>query len=307
MIDVRQLTTLLAIRDAGSLTAAAAELRVSVPTVAHHLDALEAVLQATLVQRSKRGSALTPIGEAVASDAERLVNELQRTEQMVADLRDAGLSRLRIGTFPSIGSRLLPAAIRDLHELHRVRVEVVEGEPAQLIAQVQAGDIHAALVYDLASDPALDSAELNATPLLEEDFVVMLSSSSPLAERELLDFSDLESVSWVVSHDDDEASNRVLRRACRAAGYELRPLVHTDDLNMIHGFVSTGLGLALMTASALDLNYAVTTRQAVQPLGSRRTSFVTRRGRTAPVIRQLGSLLEAQVFAETAATGALRR
>lgn len=291
MLDLRQLQALLAIRDSGSLTQAAATLHLSVPTVTHHLDALEARLDATLVERSKRGTALTAVGAAVAQDAERILAEIARTEAMVADLRDAGLSTLRIGTFPSIGSRLLPAAIRELSERFRLRIEVIEGEPLSLIDLVHAGDIHAALVYDLASDPALNTAELETTELFEEQFVVLLAADHPLARSPKLDVAELSAEPWVLSHHPDEASNRVLRQACLAAGSEPRALLHTDDLNMIHGFVSAGLGLALMTQSAIDGDYAVVARPTVQPLGSRRTSFVTRAGMSAPVVLALRELL----------------
>ncbi|MFM6974797.1 MAG: LysR family transcriptional regulator [Agromyces sp.] len=291
MLDVRQLQVLLAIREAGSLTQAAAALHLSVPTVTHHLGALESKLEATLVERGKRGTTLTPVGEAVADDATRILAELSRTEQMVADLRDAGLSTLRIGTFPSIGSRLLPAAIHQLTERFRLRIEVVEGEPLSLIDQVHAGEIQAALVYDLASDPVLNTADLSATELFEEQFVVLLAADHPLATTSQVDISDLANEAWVLSHHPQEASNRVLRRVCQAAGFEPRVLLNTDDLNMIHGFVSAGLGLALMTQSAIDRDYEVVARPAVQALGSRRTSFVTRSNQSAPVVAVLRELL----------------
>lgn len=291
MLDVRQLQALLAIREGGSLTQAAAALHLSVPTVTHHLDALEARLDAPLVERSKRGTTLTPVGEAVASDAERILAEIARTEAMVADLRDAGLSTLRIGTFPSIGSRLLPAAIRELSERFRLRIEVIEGEPLSLIDLVHAGEIHAALVYDLAADPVLGAQNIEATELFEEQFVVLMAANHPLARSPKLDFAELITEPWVLSHHPDEASNRVLKQACLAAGGEPRPLLHTDDLNMIHGFVAAGLGLALMTQSAIDGDYAVIARPTVQPLGSRRTSLITRAGLQAPVVSALRELL----------------
>lgn len=291
MLDVRQLQVLLAVQAAGSLTQAAHALHLSVPTVTHHLSALESRLDATLVERSKRGATLTAVGEAVAADAQRILGELERTEQMVADLRDAGLTTLRVGTFPSIGSRLLPAAIRELQDRFRVRIEVVEGEPMTLIDLVHAGEIHAALVYDLATDPALNTSQLESTELLEEQFVVLMAATHPLAQQRRVDFADLAEESWVLSHHPEEASNRVLRRVCQSAGYDARALVQTDDLNMIHGFVSAGLGLALMTQSAIDGDFDVLARPAVQPLGARRTSFVTRSGSQAAVVDALRELL----------------
>ena len=291
MLDVRQLQVLLAIQSTGSLSRASSELHLSVPTVAHHLDALEFSLATQLVDRSKRGSTLTAIGQAVAADAKRILGELDRTERMVADLRDAGLATLRLGTFPSIGSRLLPGAVRALQSSFRLRVEIVEGEPMSLLDALAADDIAAALVYDLASDPPLDSALFETTALFEEPFVIAIGKDHPLAGRDRLDFAELVEESWIISHHPDEASNRVLRGACHASGYEMRALLETDDLTMIHGFVNEGLGLALMTPSAINRDFDVLGLPATQPLGARRTSFVTRAGQRAPVLSALRDLL----------------
>lgn len=291
VIDVRQLQVLLAIDEHGSLTQAAHALHLSVPTVSHHVDALEASLDAVLVDRSKRGARLNSVGEAVAVDGRRILDDLNRTQRMVADLRDAGLSTLRIGTFPSAGSRLLPAAIKSLQQRFRLRIEVVEGEPMALIDLLHADEIHAALVYDLASDPALNTTDLIATPLVEEEFVVMMAADHALAKHRTVDLAQLAQEPWVMSHHPDEASNRVLRRAANAAGYAVRTLVETDDLNMIHGFVEAGLGLALMTQSTVDLDYSVTARPVRKSLGKRRTSFVTHAHQNAPVVDALRSSL----------------
>ncbi|MGF0122205.1 MULTISPECIES: hypothetical protein [unclassified Pseudoclavibacter] len=54
--------------------------------------------------------------------------------------------------------------------------------------------------------------------------------------------------------------------------------MRTDDLYMIHGLVAEGLGFALSTDAAIDPDFDVVLRPAVQDLGERHVSFVTRRG-----------------------------
>ena len=128
MIALQQLRILLAIREHGSLSQAARALHYGLPTVAHHLDALEAGLQVRLVDRSTRGARLTPLGEVLATEAEQILARVSQVDRLVAAYRDAGLMTLIVGTFPSIGSRLLPHAIRELQASLLVGVELVEGE-----------------------------------------------------------------------------------------------------------------------------------------------------------------------------------
>ncbi|MCW2288306.1 LysR family transcriptional regulator [Leucobacter luti] len=291
MMTLQQFRVLLAIREHGSLTQAAEALQYGVPTVTHHLRTLEAHLRVRLVDRDRRGAHLTPLGAAFAEDIAPVLVRIDRAERAVADQRDAGVVTLRIGTFSSIGSRLIPAAIAQLQQRTSVRVEVVEAEPTEVMRQLQAGEVHAGLVYDVSDELALAAPGIERTTLLSEPYRVMVAKSGPLAEAAVLDFAALAEVAWVCSRNPDEASDRVLRRVCHSLGYPVREVMRTDDLTMIHGLVAEGLGCALTTAAAVDADFDVVLRPAVQDLGERRVSFVTRRGQVPPAVRWLEEIL----------------
>lgn len=290
-MSLQQFRVLLAIREHGSLTRAAEALQYGVPTVTHHLSALEAHLRVRLVDRDRRGARLTPLGDAFADDVAPVLTRIDRAERAVADQRDAGVVTLRVGTFSSIGSRLLPAAIAQLQQRTSVRVEVVEAEPTEVLRQLQAGEVHAGLIYDVSDELVLAAPEIERTTLLSEPYRVMVARGGELAALETLDFTDLTEVAWVCSRNPDEASDRVLRRVCHSLGYPVREVMRTDDLTMIHGLVAEGLGCALTTAAAVDADFDVVLRPAVQDLGERRVSFVTRRGPMPPAVRWLQEIL----------------
>lgn len=291
MLNLQQFRVLLAIREGGSLTRAAEALRYGVPTVTHHLRTLEAHLEVRLVDRTRGGARLTPLGEAFAEEVEAVLARIDRAERSIVERRDAGLSILRIGTFASLGSRLLPAAISALQRLSPVRVEVIEAEPNEVVRMLLADEVHAGLIYDASSEPAFAGPDLALQPLLSEPYRVMLAADSPWAARDELDFAELAEVLWVCSRNGDEASDRVLRRVTQALGGEVRELMRTDDLYMIHGLVEEGLGFALTTEAAVDADFDVVTRPAKQDLGERRVSFVTRSGPVPPAVRWLGRIL----------------
>src|SRR6478609_4713971 len=94
VITLQQLRVVLAVRDHGSLTRPARALHYGVPTVTHHLDALEARLGARLVERSSRGAALTPLGGLLAEEGEQILARVAQAERLVTTYRDAGVMTL---------------------------------------------------------------------------------------------------------------------------------------------------------------------------------------------------------------------
>ncbi|RAS67294.1 molybdate transport repressor ModE-like protein [Lentzea atacamensis] len=291
MIQPQQLRVLVAIRDHGSLTAAARALGYGVPTIAHHLAALERHFKARLVERDRSGARLTPLGTVFVAEAEQILIRLDQAERLVTTQRDLGLATIRVGTFASIGSQLLPRAIRQLSARMQVKVEVVEAEPTDVVELLHAGDLHAGLIYDSADDPAFTSPELELTVLLEEDYRVLVARDSPYADLPEVDLAELADADWVCSRDENEASDRVLRRACHLLGFQPKVLMRTDDLNMIHGLVAEGLGCTLTTHSAVDTRFAVEPRPTVQELGLRRTSFVHGGSVVPPAVVELQQML----------------
>ncbi|MGO1613134.1 MAG: LysR family transcriptional regulator, partial [Brevibacterium aurantiacum] len=153
MMNLQQFRVLLAIRDDGSLNRAAEVLDHGVPTVTHHLRTLESHLRIKLVDRSRNGTRLTPLGESFAEEIEPVLARIDRAEQLVTAQRDAGVVSLRVGSFSSIGSRLLPAAIAELQQRTSVRVEVVEAEPSEVVRMLHSGEVHAGLIYDIPELP----------------------------------------------------------------------------------------------------------------------------------------------------------
>lgn len=95
MIDPR-LRTLRAVREAGTVTAAAAVLHITPSTVSQHLKQLSRLVGAELVEPVGRNVRLTEAAEIVLSHTEALDAEWERTLSDLAALREDEGARLRI-------------------------------------------------------------------------------------------------------------------------------------------------------------------------------------------------------------------
>src|SRR5687768_16695653 len=89
-ITLRQTRAFLAVVRLGSLTRAAAFLRLSQPTLTVQIRQLEEALGLRLLDRMARGAGPTPAGRQLAASLERLVGEF---DAVLADAKDMAARR----------------------------------------------------------------------------------------------------------------------------------------------------------------------------------------------------------------------
>jgi molybdenum-dependent DNA-binding transcriptional regulator ModE len=87
-VNLRDLRTLMAVADTGSMAKAAASLRISHPAVSKTISELEGVLGARLLDRSPQGAELTPSGEVLLRCGINIFDELRQGYQSLENLAD---------------------------------------------------------------------------------------------------------------------------------------------------------------------------------------------------------------------------
>ena len=141
MLNWDDLRFFLAIARHGSLTAAAKELRVAQSTVGRRLASLEESLGVRLLQRRPDGYTLTPAGEAVRSQAERVEVEALAVQRTVGgrDTRLAGL--VRVASPETFAAHVLAPGFAALQERHpEILVELIPS-PSELSLSMREADI----------------------------------------------------------------------------------------------------------------------------------------------------------------------
>jgi molybdate transport repressor ModE-like protein len=111
VIDVDRLMILREVARSGSKAAAARSLRLSEPTVAHHLAALERGAGVALTARAGRVTRLTPAGEALVEHADVIAASLESAERTLHHHADLQVGRLRIASFQSFCAAQLAAPL----------------------------------------------------------------------------------------------------------------------------------------------------------------------------------------------------
>ncbi|HEX9065249.1 MAG TPA: LysR family transcriptional regulator [Streptosporangiaceae bacterium] len=111
-ITIAQIRSFLAVRQAGSVHAAAGQLLVSQPSVSAAVSALGRELGVALVERHGRGVRLTEAGEAFAPYAAQALGLIEQGRSAAREAAQPEHSTVRLAAVNTAGEYLAPAMIR---------------------------------------------------------------------------------------------------------------------------------------------------------------------------------------------------
>lgn len=196
-LDAHHLACLLAIARTGSFSRAAVELGQSQPTLSNNIALLERRLGVKVLERSKRGSSLTPHGEILVRRAEGLQGLLEDAESEVRNLDMYILGPLKIGATPSVLPLLVPTALALMgnHDNNSV-IEVVEGLDQSLTPKLQTGSLD--IVVGPVGELFMDSLDVKETVLLRDPFCIAVGDQSRHHSLENASLTDLTGDAWIL-------------------------------------------------------------------------------------------------------------
>jgi DNA-binding transcriptional LysR family regulator len=278
MLDVTRLRVLVAVARHGSVTAAAHALNYAQPSVSHHLARLEAETGTKLIQRAGRGVRLTDAGRLLAERAAEVIGRLDAAENELAVYSGLRTGRLRLASFPSALSTIVPAAAAMLHDRHpSVDLRLTEAEPPEAMRMLRAGYVDVALIFrhepenmlPQPADPGRPSSgeaaaaadrdgDLREQVLLEEHVHVIAPATDPpggepvpapaISEMWPADLGRFAGQRWIAGCD---RCREHLLQQCAAAGFTPKIAFTTDDFVAVQALVAAGLGLATLPGLCL--------------------------------------------------------
>ena len=196
--DIRQLRYALAAADHGSFYRAARALEIDQSTLSRNILKLERTLGMPIFERSRAGVTMTLAGTAFIRGAKPMV---ATADKLAAMMRAAGQGRaggLMLGHNSSVSAGNLRATLLSWRDAHPdVEVECVEADRNVLVAGLDTGEIDIAILMEAASRD-----EFRWEPLWCERLLVALPASHPLAERDLVHWTDLRSERFLLPAAD---------------------------------------------------------------------------------------------------------
>lgn len=302
MLSPIHLRTVAAVVRTGSFADGARQLGYTSSAVSQQISQLERMLQVTLFERDAQRIRPTPAAEFLALRAMDVLAMLGSLEEDMRSVARGTLGRLRIGSFPTASERLLPGAISHYLPRHGgVDIILDEQEPDQLVPRLQEGELDLVLAY--AYDQVSHSwpRELIVTELLDEDLVLLLTRDHPCFGHEKIRITELRSATWVSTRADTPGA-ACLQALCRGAGFAPNVAFRSNDYDVIHQFVASGLGVALVPQLSHSRAEEIVAHQVVDISARRHVLALQRSGSANPA---LGGMMKAlqQAALELVLTG----
>ena len=238
MIERYVLRYFLAVVDQGNFTRAAAQCRISQPTLSVGIAKLEASLGQTLFLRTNRRIELTPSGTRFAVHARRIEAEFAAAER---DLQDTAPTKLvRLGIATTLPPSWIAAALgRARRASTTERLEVVEGRSSELVALLDRGRI------DVMLGAIGDDAR--GRVLFEEGFAVAVASDHRLAGRATLAVADVAEETMIVRRHCEALAETSRFFTARGVRPFMAARTVSDDRALT--YVRAGLGMTVMPLS----------------------------------------------------------
>lgn len=239
------LETFVRIVDAGSLSAAAAQLGSTQPTVSRRLQQLERMLGVRLLQRSTHRMALTDDGSRCYERAKDLLAGWQMLESDVRGADDQPSGHLRVVAPHAFGQQQLIGPVADyLQRYPRMTVEwLLHDRMPDFIGE----GIDCAIRVGEVGDPSVIALRLAEVPRIAVASPALLDGRPVPAHA-----SELVDLPWLALRTfyRDEVTLTHAETG-EAVTFPIRPRLSTDGLQAIRNAALRGLGAAIASEWAL--------------------------------------------------------
>jgi len=248
-VEIRHLVALETVVKTGSFGRAGIELGYSQSAISQQIAALEHAAGLRLLERpgGRKPVTATDAGERLLRHARRASAAIRAAEADLHALAVGDAGTVRVGTFQSVGVRLLPGAMRRYVERWpEVEVRLIEaGYDEELLTLLERGEIDLAFVLE-NEDPTFEQ-----TTVLTDPFVLLAPAGSDIARGNRTirprEIADLPLIGYRRSTEGAEAF-------LRSRGLDPEVVFRSDEGGTVLGLVGADIGYAVVPLLAVERN-----------------------------------------------------
>ncbi|NLZ79672.1 MAG: LysR family transcriptional regulator [Gammaproteobacteria bacterium] len=250
-MTLTELRYIVALAQAQHFGRAAEMCHISQPTLSVGVKKLEEDLGVLIFERSKSAVRVTPVGEAIVAQAQRVLEQAQTIRELAQAGKNQLAAPLRVGAIYTVGPYLFPQMIPLLHRsAPEMPLYIEENFTHVLREKLRKGELDVIIIALPYAD-----ADVLTKPVYEEPFCVLLPADHAWTKKDSIDNTMLNDKSLLLLGEGHCFRDQVLE-ACPTT-LQGNPdnrytTIEASSLETIRHMVASGLGVSVLPLSAVD-------------------------------------------------------
>ena len=241
-LEMRHLLALMAVVETGTFSKAAEQLGYTQSAVSQQVATLERMVSTPLFERpgGPRPVRLTAAGEMLLTHARAVLARVSSAATDLRALASGEQGELRVGTLPSVGTKILPRLLGTFRaEWPGIQIVLRESrDSAELLHAVEAGDIDVTFI-DIGP---YETGPLEVRPLLDDPMVFLAPAGAPEAGQPTVSIADIAHLPMIGTRNI--GCRQIVDAAFRQAPGSPRYVFRSDDHPTIQGLIGSGMAYA---------------------------------------------------------------
>lgn len=238
--DLTDLRLFLAVADAGSITHGAAEAGLSLPAASERLRNMEEAGQVRLLDRGRRGVALTEAGEALAHHARTILHQMTVMKGELGEYARGMRATVRVLANTAAIVEILPRRLAPWMAANpRTDIELRERQSVEIARGVASGFADIGILSDSAA-----SDDLLLHPFAIDRLVLVVAAGHPFAARREVRFIEVAD-DFFIGLAGGALQDHIDAQAERI-GVRLKQRVKLRTFDAICEFAGAGAGIGIV-------------------------------------------------------------
>jgi len=247
---LKQLRLFEAVARLGTYTQAARDLHLTQPAVSIQMKNLEGYVGLPLFEQTGKNLSVTEAGRVLLDHARTVLEEMESLQSAVDQLKGLRTGRLRISSVTTV-NYFAPALLRTFCERYPgITVAMGVANRQELLGQLEENTIDMAIM----GRPPVESG-LVAEPFLDNPLVIVAPPDHPLARRKSIPLSILADHVFLM-REPGSGTRSAMERYFGEKGIAITPSIEVSGAEALKQGVQAGLGLAMMSRDAVELEVA---------------------------------------------------
>ena len=229
-----------------SFTAAAGELYITQPAVTAQMKSFEEFCSLKLFKKRGRRIFLTDEGKSLYAYAAKIFKYEKEIENVIDDMRELKRGILSLGTTKAYARYFMPLMITTFHKNYpNIKIQLNEGSSLDMTRSLLDFQIEVAVIAK-----AEDNPEVYFFPFSQEEMVVIVSRTHPLAQKKAVSFADLATLPFIMK-EKGSGTRKLVEELFEAEQCEPDILMETSNTEFIKQLVQRGEGVAFVVREAV--------------------------------------------------------